>query len=224
MSWVDRMALSGLAESSSLSEIMKWAEAGPGLGRISPGIEVINVDGKAIKNEPALPPDISFFAVYNLEQSRLIDRMMHASTQLGDDAVNHYIAKEAETGNPLYRVPGAMAALWTPYTAKQTSLLLGLGSGLGRWSARPFWKYTNEGTRNFSGPWLVRGSAWSPPYGTTFTNARNALQIPQTPTGVVRVDVPPFEFVIGPRPAVKHPEWGEGGGLEFYRGWTFPDE
>jgi hypothetical protein len=149
---------------------------------------------------------------------------MQASTQLGEDAVNHYIAKEAETGNPLYRVPGTLASLWTPHTVRQTSLLLGLGSGLGRWSARPFWKYTNEGTRNFTGPWLVRGSAWGPPYGTGFANAKNALQIPQPPTGVVRVDVPSFEFVIGPRPAVKHPEWGEGGGFEFYRGWKFPDE
>jgi hypothetical protein len=142
----------------------------------------------------------------------------------GDYAAQYYASQELETGNPLYKIPGVLASLWTPSTYQNTSLLLGIGSGLGRWSARPYWKYTNDGTRNFSGPWLVRGPAWRPPYGNDFSRAKEALQIPQIPTGFVRVDVRPFEFVIGPRPVVKHPEWGAGGGYEFYRGWTFPDE
>ena len=150
--------------------------------------------------------------------------MMRVSAQLGDAAAQFYAEKESETGNALYAVPGSLAALWTPSTYQRTSLLLGLGSGLGRWPARPFWKYTNEGTRNFSGPWLVRGTTWGAPFGNDFSRAKNALQIPQVPTGVVRVNVSPFEFIIGPRPVVKHPEWGAGGGLEFYRGWKFPDE
>jgi hypothetical protein len=102
-------------------------------------------------------------------------------------------------------------------------MLLGVGSGLGRWSARPFWKYTNSNTRNFTGPWLVRGNGWGPPYGDKFNSAKNALQIPQTPSGVVRVDVPNFEFVAGPRPVSIHPEWGDGGGSEYFRGWEFPE-
>jgi hypothetical protein len=150
--------------------------------------------------------------------------MMEASAQLGDYAAQYYADQESSTGNPLYRLPGTVAALWTPGTYQRTSVLLGVGSGLGRWSARPFWKYTNEGTRNLSGPWLVRGSAWAPPFGKDFARAKDALQIPQTPTGVVRVDVPAFEFIIGPRPVVKHPEWGAGGGHEFFRGWVFPDD
>jgi hypothetical protein len=188
------------------------------------GMENVDVLGKRTDRAFVLPTDILVFSAYILEQSRLIDRMTQASAQLGDSAAQFYAAKEGETGNPLYQIPGAFAALWTPSTYQQTSLLLGLGSGLGRWSARPFWKYTNEGTRNFTGPWLVRGTAWAPPFGNDFSRAKDALQIPQAPTGVARVNVPPFEFIIGPRPVVKHPEWGSGGGYEFFRGWKFPDE
>jgi hypothetical protein len=161
--------------------------------------------------------------LYNFMLSEAIDRMYAASTRLGEAAVEHYVSQENATGNPLYRIPGAAAALWTPSTAPLTSMLLGVGSGLGRWSARPFWKYINSGTRNLSGPWLARGNGWGPPYGTQFSSAQNALQIPQTPTGVVRVNVPHFEFVAGPRPVVMHPEWGNGGGSEYFRGWEFPE-
>jgi len=222
--WIDRLALEGLSAYNALAEIRGQATAGLGDDGSSPGIETVDVIGNRISRTFGLPNDILVFSAYTLEQSRLIDRMMSASAELGDYAAQFYADKESETGNPLYAVPGSLAALWTPGTYQQTSLLLGVSSGLGRWSARPFWKYTNEGTRNFTGPWLVRGSAWGPPFGNDFSKAKNALQIPQVPTGVVRVNVSPFEFVIGPRPVVKHPEWGAGGGFEFYRSWKFPDE
>ena len=111
-----------------------------------------------------MPTDIAFFAAYNLWQFQLIDRMMDGSTHLGESAVNHYIAKEEETGNALYRVPGTVAALWTPYTARYTSMLFGLGTGLGRWSARPFWQYYPAEARGYRSTWLTRGRGWSPPY------------------------------------------------------------
>ena len=222
--WIDRLAMEGLTAHNALAEAAGAASAG--LSDYGPayGIENIDVAAKRLNGPIALPADILLFSAYTLEQSRLIDRMMRASAQLGDAAAQFYAEKESETGNGLYAVPGSLAALWTPSTFQRTSLLLGFGSGLGRWSARPFWKYTNEGTRNFTGPWLVRGTTWGAPFGNDFSRAKNALQIPQVPTGVVRVNVSPFEFIIGPRPVVKHPEWGAGGGLEFYRGWKFPDE
>ena len=35
--------------------------------------------------------------------------------------------------------------------------------------------------------------------------------------------VPWYKPVTGPRPAVLHPEYGEGGGLEWYKGTKFPN-
>jgi hypothetical protein len=189
----------------------------------SPAMPDLVVTASRLPGDFAMPADFQLAVLYNVHLSDLIDRMYRASTQLGEAAVEHYVSQERETGNPLYRIPGAAAALWTPSTAPYTSMLLGVGSGLGRWSARPYWKYTNSGTRNFTGPWLARGNGWDPPYGERFPAAQNALQIPQIPRGVVRVDVPHFEFVAGPRPVAMHPEWGDGGGSEYFRGWSFPE-
>jgi RHS repeat-associated protein len=222
--WMDRMALAGPdAHYYARGGVAQTAAEVRGYGSPS-GMEQVVVTGKRLHETSNLPADMLMYAVYTAEQSQLIDRMMQMSVMFGDYAAQFYANQESETGNPLYRIPGTLASLWTPSTFQKTAFLLGIGSGLGRWSARPFWKYINEGTRNFTGPWLVRGPAWRPPYGSEFLRAKEALQIPQAPTGFVRVDVRPFEFVIGPRPVVKHPEWGAGGGYEFYRGRWFPDE
>jgi hypothetical protein len=200
------------------------AATGPGQSPVDgSGVTNVVVTGSRLPNSFSMPADIQLTVVYNVLLSEAMDRLYAASTLLGESAVEYYVSKESATGNALYHVPGTVAALWTPSAAPWTSMLLGIGSGLGRWSARPFWKYTNSNTRNFEGPWLVRGYGWSPPYGEKFTSAKNALQIPQTPTGVVRVDVPSFDFVVGPRPVSMHPEWGDGGGLEYFRGWSFPE-
>jgi hypothetical protein len=211
----------------------RWGEGGGrgGPGRADNGPdttpngdpEEIVVSAQRSHPMPVMPADFALLATYNLAQSWLMAELLEISTAYGEDAVNYYVGRESETGNALYRIPGMLAALWTPGTARITGLVLGLGTGLGAWSGRPFWKYTNAGTRNLTGPWLARGLWWSPPYGTGFQQAQRALQIPQVPTGVVRVHVSPFEFVSGPRPAVMHPEWGTGGGFEYFRGWGFPE-
>jgi hypothetical protein len=84
----------------------------------------------------------------------------------------------------------------------------------------PYWRYVSSQS-NPNSPWLTRG--WKSPYGTDFARAKNALQLPNMPTDVQKVDIPWWEPVSGPRPAMKFPEYGSGGGAEWYRDLNFPD-
>ena len=45
-------------------------------------------------------------------------------TRYGEEALNYYANKWAQTDNPLYAIPGAFSALWTPDTWKATALTL----------------------------------------------------------------------------------------------------
>jgi len=98
----------------------------------------------------------------------------------------------------------------------------GLGTGAIKWANRPYWRYIGSNSNPTSG-WMTRGWGWKPPYGTNFSEAKNALQMPFEPTEVTRIDVPWYQPVRGPRPANLHPEWGGGGGSEYFRGWRWPE-
>ena len=143
------------------------AAAGPTQSPIDEsGVTNLVVTASRLPNRFDMPADIRLAVLYNVMLTGAIDRLYAASTQLGESAVEHYVSRENATGNPLYHIPGAAAALWTPSTAPLTSMLLGVGSGLGRWSARPFWQYYPAGTRGYRSTWLTRGNGWSPPYET----------------------------------------------------------
>jgi RHS repeat-associated protein len=100
--------------------------------------------------------------------------------------------------------------------------------GYVKYASRPYWRYVGPRSSPHSG-WLTRGWGWKPPYGTDYTKAADALQIPTHYVGkinsVQRVDVPFFEYIRGPRLSKKHPGWGggAGGGIEYHRGGPFPD-
>jgi len=217
--WLDRMALAGLAANSSLAEGMAQAAGGFGDNGPPPGMENVDVLGQRIHGTSTLPADIALFAAYTFQQSQLIDRMMQASADLGDHATEHYASRELETGNPLYRIPGAFAALWTPDTYQQTSLVLGIGSGLGRWSARPFWQYFPAEARGYRSTWLTRGPGWSPPYRPG-NNSASMLSLPAYNPGTAVRPVYPhwYEYIRGPRVVAPQPSFGPhavGGGLEY---------
>jgi len=38
----------------------------------------------------------------------------------GDSAVDYWVAKQSETGNPLYAIPGTLAQMWTPCRSDST--------------------------------------------------------------------------------------------------------
>ena len=199
--------------------MMAQAAAGIGDNGSLPGMENVDVLAERIYATTALPVDMLAYAAYTVEQSRLIDRLMRASSNLGEQAAEYYAARESETDNPLYRIPGAFAALWTPDTYQQTSLILGIGSGLGRWSARPYWQYFPAGTRGYRSTWLTRGPGWSPPYSPG-SNAASMLSLPgYNPGSAVRPVYPHwYEYIRGPRVVAPQPSFGPhavGGGLEY---------
>jgi RHS repeat-associated protein len=101
--------------------------------------------------------------------------------------------------------------------------LSGVGGGLLKFLNRPYWRYVNPGS-NPASNWLTRGRGWKPPYGRDFQRAQQMLQLPHMPTNVVRVDVTWWKYVAGPRRVQPwhNPQWGSGGGWEYYRAWRFP--
>lgn len=109
------------------------------------------------------------------------------------------------------------------YLFTNASFVDGYGSGNLKWINRPYWRYIGPNS-NPASKWMTRSCGWKPPYGNNFDKAKDALQMPFKPTEVVRVDVPWYKIVRGPRPANLHPEWGtKGGGSEYYRGGRWPE-
>jgi hypothetical protein len=218
-SWIDRMALAGLAAQDPVRDGMWQAAAEIRDNGPPPGMENVVVSGQRLHATSDLPVDILLFAAYTAAQSQLIERMMKASADLGGDAADHYASREVATGNPLYRIPGAFAALWTPDTYQQTSLVLGIASGMGRWSARPYWQYFPADTRGYRSTWLTRGPGWSPPYRPG-SNAASMLSLPAYNPGTAVRPVYPnwYEYIRGPRVVSPQPSFGPhavGGGLEY---------
>jgi len=116
-------------------------------------------------------------------------------------------------------VGGAFSALWTPCTSDATFTTLSIAAGADAFARRPYWRYIGPESSP-DGPWLTRG--WEPPYGTDYSSAKDALQLPKLPTDVVQVRPGAFEPVAGPRTVSGNPAFGGGGGSEYYRAWTFP--
>ncbi len=98
----------------------------------------------------------------------------------------------------------------------------GFGIGILKWANRPYWRYIGPYS-NPSSPWITRGLGWKPPYGSNLEKAKDALQLPFEPNALIRVDVPWYKLVRGPRTVNLHPEWGRGGGSEYYRGLRWPE-
>lgn len=207
----------------------RWGEGGgrggPGRADSGPGTpptgapEEIVVSAPRSHPMPLMPADFALLATYNLAQSWLMAELLEVSTAYGEDAVNYYVGRESETGNPLYRVPGMLAALWTPATAPRTALVFGLGSGLGLWSRRPFWQYFPDQSSTYQSTWLTRGNGWTPPYRTGSDAASNLALPAYNPGTAVRAFYPSWnQFVRGPRTVGPQPTFGShatGGGVEY---------
>lgn len=130
-----------------------------------------------------------------------------ASTSAGDSAAQSWADAEVSTGNSLYAIPGVVASLWTPSTAPATATVLSVGSGLGAWSARPYWQYYPAGDMAYRSTWLTRGLGWKPPYAVG-AEARSALALPQYNSATAVRAVYPRGYVRGPRQVKPQPAWG----------------
>ncbi|MCG2681576.1 MAG: hypothetical protein L6455_16665 [Kiritimatiellae bacterium] len=62
-----------------------------------------------------------------------------------------------------------------------------------------------------SGTWLTR----APAFGRNFTRAADALQLPNMPNDVIRVQGAWKQFIGGPQRVRGNPQWGAGGGWEY---------
>lgn len=154
----------------------------------------------------------------------LFNGAVNAGEAYGQAALNQYADILTDPDSAWYEqagaaVGGAFAALWTPCTSDATFITLSTAAGAGAWARQPYWRYVGPRSGP-NGQWLTRG--WRPPYGTDYARAKDALQLPHSPTGVVRVRPRLFEPVAGPRTVSGNPGLGSGGGTEYYRGWWFP--
>jgi hypothetical protein len=129
------------------------------------------------------------------------------------NAAQYWADLAVQTGNPLYNVPGALAALVDPCHAGKTTAVLGIGAGVGRYLGRPFWQYSSG--PGYNSQWLTRGWGWSAPYQPG-TQAVGALALPPWNSALEVTEVNPsmFQYVAGPRFVT--PNFGQlGGGIEY---------
>jgi RHS repeat-associated protein len=119
-----------------------------------------------------------------------------------------------------YTTMGLFASLWTPNTSEMTATtLLGAMGASKSVGNDPYWRYVGQKS-NPNSPWMTRGPC--PPYGRDFPAAKDALQLPNMPNDVRKVNVPWYQPVRGPRPVSGNEKWGAGGGPEYYKGWRWP--
>jgi RHS repeat-associated protein len=166
----------------------------------------------------------------------LLNGAIDAGEGYGQAAVEQYAEILTDPESTWYEqagaaVGGTFAALWTPCTSDKTLLTLTSAYGASGMATRagaateigaarnPYWRYVGPRSRPNS-PWMTRGS--SPPYGTNYSQAKDALQLPNTPNAVQRVNVRWWEPVRGPRPVTGNPQWGGGNGIEYARGFRWP--
>ena len=152
---------------------------------------------------------------------------VNAGESYGDFAAQYWANLSIDPNNNIaeqafYGLMGSLASLWTPCTSDETALTLAPTGAVGKWLGRPFWRYVGPKSNPLS-PWMTRGPGWKAPYENNFSKAKDALQMPFKPTNVEKANVPWYKPVRGPRPAIKHPEWGTGGGAEYSRGWRWPE-
>ncbi|MHB8744652.1 MAG: hypothetical protein ACYC9L_16240, partial [Sulfuricaulis sp.] len=62
--------------------------------------------------------------LYTDPSGLLLDGAINAGESYGDSAAQYWADRAEQTGNPLYNIPGALAALWTPSTSDATALTL----------------------------------------------------------------------------------------------------
>jgi RHS repeat-associated protein len=163
-----------------------------------------------------------FDPVNHEDYDGLLWGFINAGEGYADEAEMYWAKKYVTSSNPVesavYGVLGATSALWDHCTSDTTFSILSTAYGGGKFFSKDFYRYVGPQS-NPAGRWLVLGK---PPYGNNYFLAKDALQLPHMPNQLVKAKVPWWQPVTGPRPALLNPQWGTGGGSEWYAGWRFP--
>ena len=147
-------------------------------------------------------------------------------TEAGDDAAQYWALRVVSSEwyeDPTARAGLFFSVLWTDETAVNTALSLGTGgvSAVSHFSRIGYYRYV--GPKSLAGSkWLLSSTSSAAPYAS-MSAAKQALQLPYLPVAYQAVKVPFWKPVVGPRAVWKNPQWGAGGGKEWYQGFRFPD-
>ena len=76
-----------------------------------------------------------------------LEKGYYYGTGFGEEALEYYVQRWLETGNPLWAIPAGISALWTPKTYQNTASLLITAASLSGWAARTGAQYTIKAYR-----------------------------------------------------------------------------
>jgi len=148
-------------------------------------------------------------------------------TGFGNEAVDYWSARHAQSNGWLDATAGTFASLWTPEMWSTTSGLLTGARGLQSLCGVPrsYWQYYPKGNSSYTSPWLAPSRTNQAPYSLG-QQAREALNLPlRNPgTAVRRVNVHWLEPIRGPRTPLPRVDLGwplSGKGNEVIRGWRW---
>src|SRR5690606_11104785 len=147
-------------------------------------------------------------------------------TEAGDSAAQYWASRVVNSEwheDQTARAGLFFSALWTDETAANTAFTLGTAgvSAVSYFSRLGYFRYIGPNS-NPASRWILAGTSAKAPF-TSMSAAKQALQLPYMPTTYQAVVVPWWRPVVGPRLVWRNPQWGTGGGKEWYQGWRFPD-
>jgi hypothetical protein len=98
---------------------------------------------------------------------------INAGEGYGDSAVDYWASLQAQTGNPLYAIPGTLAEMWTPCRSNSTFLGL-LPTGLGGRGVTALAKLLPNSVKGLIGEGASIASNWL--QGSTFLGSQVSIQ------------------------------------------------
>jgi len=149
-------------------------------------------------------------------------------TAAGDRAATYWANRLVASGGGFFDDPVAsvglfFSVLWTDQTAAETAFTLSTAglSDITYFAKLGYYRYIGPNS-NPASRWVFASTNSTAPYAS-MAAAKSALQLPSMPTAYKAVTIPWWKPVAGSRSVWRNPQWGKGGGKEWYQGWKFPD-
>jgi len=147
-------------------------------------------------------------------------------TEAGDSAAQYWASRVVNSEwyeDPTARAGLFFSVLWTAQTAADTAFTLSTAglSDVTYFAKLGYYRYIGPSS-NPASKWVFASTNSTAPYAS-MAAAKSALQLPSMPTAYKAVNIPWWKPVAGSRSVWRNPQWGSGGGKEWYQGWKFPD-